>query len=386
MDGKAAKQVDAGGEFTCAVVRGGQGYCWGNGELGVLGNGSRQSKLYPEPVMQDGAMNGDGFRSISGGQYLACGISQSGKAFCWGRGLYGGLGLGDDNGVFPEPMAVDRSGVLKGKTLVTVAAGANNACALDNRGRAYCWGGNFSGELGDGTTRKRKTPVRVDMTGQLKGRRLVEIAIGSSHTCALDAGGRAYCWGSNTHGELGIASGADQRLVPTRVDASGVLRGVDLIDIGLGYDHSCAVGENGRAYCWGKARAGALGADRKTNSRVPVAVDRSGALGRSRLSSVDSMSHHTCASTANGKSFCWGANGAGQLGNGSTDVAFSPVRVDATSSATGVLTGVTGGFKHSCAIDGDKVVFCWGRGQDGALGSGPSADQLIPVPVLAPVT
>lgn len=383
MVGQVVRQVDAGGEFTCAVVRGGQGYCWGNGDLGVLGNGTRQTKLYPEPVTQSEAMKGEGFRMISGGQYLACGISESGKAFCWGRSLFGGLGIGDVSGVFSEPRAVDRSGVLKGKTLVSITAGANNACALDKQGRAYCWGSNFSGELGDGTTRRRQTPVRVDMSGVLQGRRLVDISLGGSHTCALDAAGRAYCWGNNHAGQLGIDSGADERLAPARVDTSGVLKGVNIVDVGLGARTSCAVGSNGRAYCWGR---GALGAADTSRSRSPVAVDKSDGIGRAELVSVDSLWRHTCASAANGKTFCWGPNRAGQLGDGSTTASRAPVQVDAIGTPTGELTGASGGFAHGCAIDGDGAVYCWGAGDDGRLGTGSTADQLIPAAVQAPVT
>ena len=129
-------------------------------------------------------------------------LDSTGAAYCWGYNNWGQLGDGStaDSSV---PVAVDTSGVLAGKTLTQISANYGSTCALDTSGAAYCWGYNYYGELGDGSTADSSVPVAVDTSGALAGKTLTQITAGGFHACALDTAGAAYCWGYNDSGQLG---------------------------------------------------------------------------------------------------------------------------------------------------------------------------------------
>jgi hypothetical protein len=167
--------------------------------------------------------------------------------------------------------------VLAGKTLTHVSTGANQTCALDSAGAAYCWGYNGDGELGDAGTTGSSTPVAVDTSGALAGKTLTDVSTGFDQTCAVDSAGVAYCWGGNGYGELGDASTTDSD-VPVPVDTSGVLAGKTLTHVSTGGYFTCALDRAGAVYCWGDNYGGDLGDGSTTMSDVPVLTRLPGGL------------------------------------------------------------------------------------------------------------
>jgi len=144
-----------------------------------------------------------GLASISAGSDHSCAL-ESGKAYCWGDNNYGELGDGSTSVGYSVPVPVDTSGVLAGKTLTQITAGDQYTCALDSTGAAYCWGDNEDGELGAGCSAADSgVPVAVDTSGVLAGKTLTEITAGADQTCALDSTGAGYCWGLDNAGQLG---------------------------------------------------------------------------------------------------------------------------------------------------------------------------------------
>ena len=139
----------------------------------------------------------------------------------------------------------------------TIAAGYDHSCMIVT-GQAYCWGDNTYGELGDDSTVSSTAPVPVDTSGVLSGVTLTQITAGNGYTCALASTGRAYCWGYNADGELGNGSTANSR-VPVPVTTSGVLAGATLTQISAGEYAACGVSSAGAAYCWGQGTSGQLG-------------------------------------------------------------------------------------------------------------------------------
>ena len=148
-------------------------------------------------------------------------------------------------------MTVDASGALAGETLTQVTADYGAACALDAAGAAYCWGGNWVGQLGDGTTASSDTPVAVDATGALAGTTLTQVAAGEYSICALGANAAAYCWGDNTQGELGDGTTGGYSDTPVAVHATGALAGTASTRVTTGEYSACALDNAGAAYCWG---------------------------------------------------------------------------------------------------------------------------------------
>ena len=190
--------IGAGWNHTCGLTSSGNAFCWGLNSNGQLGDGSTLDRL--EPVLVRGAVS-----TIVAGRAHTCGITQ-GAVLCWGDNSFGQLG-NDTNASQGQPVEV--VGLPGAPT--HLAAGAIHTCALVDGGRAFCWGQNFSGQLGDGTTANQARPVEVD-----GGYRFTDIHAGGAQTCARTADGAEYCWGLNQNGQLGDGSRAN-RSSPVRV-------------------------------------------------------------------------------------------------------------------------------------------------------------------------
>jgi alpha-tubulin suppressor-like RCC1 family protein len=212
-----------------------------------------------------------------------CAIAD-GKAYCWGDNANGQLGTYWGYGWFLSfPVAVDATGVLSGKTVTAISGGFLHTCAVAD-GKAYCWGFNIRGQLGNGTTTDSAVPVAVNTSGVLNGKTVTAVDGGDYHTCAV-ADGKAYCWGLNSGGELGNGMNTDSN-VPVAVSTTGVLNGRTVTAVGAGSSYSCAIAD-GWPYCWGSNSYGQLGNGTDTDSNVPVAVN-TGLLGNSgRLYTFD---------------------------------------------------------------------------------------------------
>ncbi len=195
----------------------------------------------------------------------------------------------------------------------------------------------------------------------------IAIATGATHTCAIVAGGAVRCWGSNGDGELGDGTNTG-RLAPVAV--SGLGAGVTAIAAGDRF--TCALTSGGAVTCWGANGFGQLGDGTTTASNVPVAVSGLSS-GVTALSAVHGA--HACAATASGV-VCWGRNDAGQLGDGTT--VDRSVPVPAAGVAGGAIALAAGG-RHTCVVSAGGGVSCWGSGEMGELGTGTNASSLVPV-------
>ena len=195
---------------------------------------------------------------------MTCAIATTAAAYCWGENLVGQLGIGsDDRTGRPAPQAV-----AGGLAFASLSAGATHVCGTTTAGDAYCWGLDLFGTLGDGTTTRSNAPVAA---GAGRGLRFAEaMAAGyanvNAHSCALTIAGRAYCWGENGRGELGDGT-QQNRLDPTAVSSSMAFTHID-----GGFRHTCARAGTGPLYCWGSNGAGQLGVNSTTSMLVPVLV------------------------------------------------------------------------------------------------------------------
>ena len=378
---QGATSIALGDNHACAIESG-KAYCWGSDDHGQLGDGSTVDSSVPVAVDTSGALAGKTLIQIAGGQDFTCAVDSAGAAFCWGWNGNGQLGDGGtvDSSV---PVAVDTSGALAGKTLIQIADGEDYTCALDSAGAVYCWGGNDFGGLGDGSTTSSSIPVAVDKSGVLAGKTLTQIATGDFSTCAVDAAGAAYCWGWNGYGELGNGSNAYYLSSPVAVDMNGVLAGKSLTQITGGGAQTCALDSAGAAYCWGADDFGELGdGNTGSSSSVPVTVDANGVLAGKTITQITAgeLGAQTCAVDSAGKAFCWGYNQYGQLGNGNTTNSSVPVAVDTSGVlAAKTLSQITVGGTNTCAADTAGAAYCWGGSGLGALGDGSTAGSEVPV-------
>jgi alpha-tubulin suppressor-like RCC1 family protein len=297
-----------------------------------------------------------------------CALTTGGGAKCWGWNLYGQLGHGT-TADSSTPVDVFITGGVS-----AVSAGGAHACALTTGGGAKCWGRNDLGQLGIGTTANSSVPANV--TGLTSG--VATVSAGGLHTCALTTGGGVKCWGDNTLGELGngTATGPEScSFSPcsrTAVDVTGLTSGVATVSGGNG--HTCALTTGGGVKCWGSNGYGQLGNGTTTNSSTPV--DVTGLT--SGVAAVSAGGYHTCALTTGGGVKCWGANSDGQLGNGTTTSSSTPV--DVTGLTSGVAAA-SAGSNDTCALTTGGGVKCWGDNSYGQLGNGTTTDSSTAVDV-----
>jgi photosystem II stability/assembly factor-like uncharacterized protein/alpha-tubulin suppressor-like RCC1 family protein len=298
------------------------------------------------------------FVSIAAGRVHTCGLTSGGGVKCWGDNSYGQLGDGTTTQRFTP---VDVIGLTSGVRAIASSGlgdSSNYTCALTSGGGVKCWGANENGELGDGTRTRRLTPV--DVKGLTKGIRA--IAIGSHHTCALTSGGEVKCWG------LYSESGS----IPTPTDVSGLAGGVKAISAGMGY--TCALTSSGGVKCWGGNTYGVLGGGTLTARQTTVNV--SGLT--SGVTAITASGLHTCALTSGGGVKCWGYNWDGQLGDGTYSIRAAPVDV---RGLTDGVAAISGGYAHTCALTSGGGVQCWGDNGFGQLGDGTHTDRAAPVDV-----
>ena len=302
------------------------------------------------------------FVSVSAGSDHTCGVTSAGAAYCWGYNGFGQLGNGTTTGS-TTPVAV--SG---GLTFAAVSVGGatggidDQSCGITRAGMAYCWGSNTWGALGAGTStlppacggfRCSTTPVAVS-----GGITFVAVSAGATHTCGLTATGAAYCWGQNVYGALGNGTTAD---TATPVAVSG---GLTFASLSSGQLYTCALTPAGAAYCWGFNLDGQLGDGTTTNRWAPVAV--SGGVAFAAL--VGGGAGHTCGLTAAGVAYCWGDNGDGELGTGTSTPSYSRTPVVAASGLA--FASLSAGGFHTCGVTRSGAAYCWGQNSDGELGDG----------------
>ena len=337
--------IAAGYTHTCAVITGGAARCWGANGNGQLGDGTTTARLTPTPV--SGLTNSTS--SIATSSFHTCAVTSGGGATCWGYNYFGQIGDGTTTDrLTPTPV----SGLSVGVGSITTGEGYS--CALTTGGGATCWGYNYFGELGDGTTSARATPALV--SGLSTG--VQAVSAGRSHACAVMTGGDVTCWGSNDFGELGDGTITIQ---PTPAPVSSLASGAAAIADGNG--SACAITTGGAATCWGANRYGQLGNGTTTTRLVPTPVSGLG----SGVEAIATGSQHTCAVTTGGAVLCWGRNAYGQLGDGTTTDRWTPTPVSGLSNG---VTAIAAGASHTCALTTDGAVTCWGYNVYGQLGNG----------------
>ena len=261
-------------------------------------------------------------QAISSGGHHSCALTATGGVKCWGQNSYGQLG---DGSPFIHSVAMDVSGLTSGVTAVTT--GYSHSCALTDAGGVKCWGHNSFGQLGNGTL--TTTYSATDVIGLASG--VSAISAGGWHTCALTTAGAVKCWGRNFYGGLGDGSTTTRT---TPVDVVGLAGGVRAIS--SGQYHTCALTETGGVKCWGWNSNGQLGTGDWPDSSVPV--DVSGLI--SGVVEVAAGDYHTCALTGAGGVKCWGSNQAGQLGDGLVRGDYrTPVDVNGLGTGVGAISG-----------------------------------------------
>lgn len=356
-----ANMVSSYANTSCGISNG-VVYCWGDGTYGQLGNGSTTDSTSPVKVtMPTGtatAVDVGGYLDRNGDQRAtACAVIDA-EAYCWGANYFGQVGNGSTDDVNTPTKVPNLTNVT------AVATGYAASCAISD-GKVYCWGDNSDGQIGvDGAGEKVATPTEVTgMTGTATA-----IATAQGTTCAI-ADGVVYCWGNNDNGQLGTGS-TSRSATPAKV----MLTGATAITIGSyrydsdnsDYTTVCAIAD-AKGYCWGDNRYGQVG-DGSTEQRQTPAEIR----GVTKPEAITVSWGSTCAIT-DGRLYCWGDNAKRQLGTGSDSATTTPTQV---SGLSGSVTAAGTGLGTTCAQVDSTDLYCWGRNTEGQVGNGTTTDPV----------
>lgn len=284
-----ARAVATGVSHACGLADDGMALCWGSNGNGQLGDGTRTDRADPVPVETEMR-----FGSVTAGLSHTCALDGAGRAWCWGRNISGQLGDGSRE---DRPTPRPTPGSVR---LQRIVAGWNHTCGLAAGGGVVCWGLNDQGQLGDGSRVDRLAPATVPgLSGQQ------DLAAGSAHTCSMGSG-VLRCWGGNDFGQLGDGSRRG-RAGPVVVE--GLPEAVSRVATGA--VHTCALLTDASVWCWGQNTHGQLGDGSTTDRAAPVAVE-----GGHAFTTLYAGGGSTCGITREGEELCWGLNQAGQLGDG----------------------------------------------------------------------
>jgi alpha-tubulin suppressor-like RCC1 family protein len=337
-------RIASGANHALALRSDGTLVAWGYNLAGQLGDGTQVTR--PNAV----AVSGPGFVSaISAGRYHSLALKADGTAWAWGLNVEGQVG--DNSNVSTRLAPVQVTGLAG---VVAIAAGGRHNLALLSNGNVLAWGSNDSGQLGDGTTTLKRSPVLAAISG------VIAIAAGESHSLAIKNDGTVWAWGANGFGQLGDGT-TTNRLLPVAVASLG--SGVGLI--ACGEKHSLAVKAGGAMYAWGNNTNSQLGNGANANSPLPVALTAPTAV-----VSISGGARHSAAIDANRKLYVWGDNFFGQVGNksgnyspqsGSLNVLRGDSKISEGTSASsgGVGTGSNSG-SSVLEIDGQATSFDFG--------------------------
>jgi len=245
---------------------------------------------------------------------------------------------------------------------VKVSAGRLHTCIISSLKKLLCWGDNSNGQLGTGNTSSSYIPIEVvELNSDISN-----VSLGGFHTCAIDILSQLYCWGYNSYGQLGLGHGTNKS-TPTMV----TFQDSHVVQVSLGYRHSCIINNLSRVWCWGYNGSGQLGigAFGFYGVIIPTKISLETAA-----SQIDLGNNHSCAIDNLSNLRCWGQNGHGQLGLGTTSNKNVPTKVTAVDDVAQVSAG--GWFTF--LVDGDDNIMSMGFNNYGQLGIGDKTKRNIP--------
>jgi alpha-tubulin suppressor-like RCC1 family protein len=357
-DYEVTGMVSAGGFHSLALDASGRVWAWGYNGYGQLGDATTTDRLTPVQLPAFGASL---VVAVAAGRLHSLALTEDGRVWAWGYNYNGQLG----DGTTTNRTAPVELPAFSTNSAVALSAGQGHSLALTSDGRVWAWGYNAYGQLGDGTWTDRATPVQLPA---FSTNTVTAVSAGAIHSLALTADGRVWAWGYNGNGQLGDGTSTSRN---TPVQAMVVGR---VVQIAAG-DHSLVRSSDDAFWAWGYNASGQLG-DGTTSSRV-IPIRAPFPPGGVTVAAGNASSLATALEGGVAVTLAWGANGNGQLGDGSTTPRLLPAAVSGLENAFSLAEGE----QHSLAIGLDGSVWSWGHNGYGQLGNGGRTDASIPAQV-----
>jgi alpha-tubulin suppressor-like RCC1 family protein len=379
------EQVVAGFDFTCARLSDGTVKCWGRNEQGQAGQNPNNGVnwMVPRPTQVQGL---SGVTSLTAGYAHVCAAENTQTVKCWGANYYGQLGLGTTDNL-PHYTPTEVSGLSFIREVISSST-AHHTCAINiGNNNVWCWGDNSNGQLGDGTVTLRSSPVPICTSGATGAgctaiSNVANIAVGRAHSCLRHFNDAIYCFGSNGSYELNDTANLGNHVNPTATGLPST--NYFTAPLALGNSTSCIIETGNTAKCFGQNTNGRLGVGfaSANTTQVPLCTTI-GASCSSPLGGVSMIAfgqNHACAVVSGATFRCWGLASNGQLGDGSNSNAWTSTATVTNPSITGVTSLATGG-SHTCVRLGDGTIRCFGFNGSNQIGNNSSnfADVLQPI-------
>jgi alpha-tubulin suppressor-like RCC1 family protein len=389
-------QVAMGNDHTCALLKNGNVRCWGKNEKGELGLGNINILGDNETITSVPPIKfpiGFKIKQLTAGNRHTCALSEEGKVICWGNNSSGQLGYGDatDRGNTPEttPEKIGFVGIQPVRTIVS-GTGANHTCAILVSGEAKCWGFNFRGQLGIGNKNNiGDQPNELEQLApiQLGTSSVRQIAVGANHTCALLRDNTLRCWGENFLGQLGYGTTANFGSSPGNfgdetgeVPSSRQVPINDAAQIALGLNHTCVITATQKVRCWGQGFGGQLGYGNLNSigdNELPATSGFVSIGADVKQISVGGDSQnvygYTCVLQTDSNIKCWGHIASGQgnpnIGDNELPSSVSPVQIN-SDATQGKVTRIFSGGQSACVLFESGNTKCFGDNGFGQLGYG----------------
>lgn len=371
----AVTRIDTALDHTCVLTRAGGVRCWGEADYGQLGYGNTDDIGADQTPSFAGNVDVGGVAvDLATGTQVTCAVLEGGSVRCWGFGIGGALGYGNQEHIGDDETPASAGDVVTGGVVIQVSASEGQSCILRDDAATRCWGSDSYGALGQANTAIIGDNETSDAYGDIDvGGDVIQISAGYNHTCALLEGGAVRCWGSASSGQLGYGNVVDIGDTEHPSTAGDVDVGGTVVEVSAGAFHTCARLDDGAVRCWGNSNVGQLGYANTTaigDNEVPATagdIDLGGAAIQ-----ITTGVLHTCALLEGGGVRCWGSGVAGRLGYGDeTTIGNNETPASAGDvDVGGPVVQLSAGQNHTCAVLEGGTVRCWGAGGYGVLGYG----------------
>jgi uncharacterized repeat protein (TIGR02543 family) len=381
--GESIHQMSLGDRFSAIITTDGRLIIWGDNNFGQLGDGTTINKLTPIDITNYFNLELDEkITSISMGAAISSALTSSNRVFTWGRNLYGELG---DGTLEHRALPTDITGnfnLASGEIITQIFLGWENGSAVSSFGRVFTWGLNDHGQLGNGTTNHQYLPTDITAKFELNvDETIVSLALAWKHSSAITSSGRIFTWGLNNNGQLGDGT-LNTKLTPTDITSQFSLDVEEkIIDVSLRGYNSSAITSFGRVFTWGANGSGQLGDGTTTGKLAPTDITSHFTLDTDeKINDISIGWNFAAVTTSLGKIFTWGSNGTGQLGDGSMTTRLVPTDITyqftLDTNETFIMLNLSG--TTSSIITSLNRFFIWGGNSYGEIGDGTTINKTIP--------